>query len=190
MRARTRLCTRCGERLAPDARQCGECGWALRAAKPAADPRHGKQPCDFRAGPRACPLVGTIAHGGLMLCPPHFSYRDDPATGARVIDDIDRHGPPRGQDWREALVQAHIAKHDLVRRAGETLPAFRRRCMASAIGHPNPPAANPPANRARRIDALVERFTERLAICAADGLDADQAMRKAVAAHAEELLPD
>lgn len=143
----------------------------------------------------SCPLPGAWTdsvkpdEGSRWYCTYHDKVKDDPAAGARIVEDLRRNGIPKPVDWREELVQAHIKRHDLIRRKGESLEAFRARCTAAAPKKLDLSMDRKMPSRSERIDALAERFAEHAARLEADGEDKQQAERQAIASIVEELLP-
>lgn len=143
------------------------------------------------------PANHTGPHPGPWFCAWHYATRSEPAAAARVLDDLERNGPPPApENRREQLLAAHIARHDLARRPGEALTAFITRCRAAMPGgrlqvdlsmdrstRSRLPAPSP----AERKAALVEGFTDQVARLAADGMDTLEAERTAAESLVEAL---
>lgn len=203
VRDKAKYCMRCGEALLPGADRCRGCD--CKVTRQSADmPRKkaGRSQCDFRAGPRRCPLATTegVANGGARLCIYHRRSADNPAAGIRILDDIDRHGPPKPRGWVDSLIDRRIDQQGLHKRPGETSAAFIVRCKAAmpAGADRQMPAKldlsiNRPRSRrpskAEQIEGLTDRFADHVARLTADGMDTVAAERTALAAMAEELIP-
>lgn len=100
-----RYCPDCNSALLPGKCSCG-CGWKFAAApkQETVDYR-----CAFSSGNSRCPATGTISPnirgGGPWYCRWHFKAQGDPSMGLRILDEFDRDGIPRQQDWRDEMIE-------------------------------------------------------------------------------------
>lgn len=117
-----RACPDCGRGMKPQQQSCA-CGYVVRAAGKAVV----KLRCGFTTGDRNCPYVATSSG----LCAYHEAHRGDYEMGLRILDDFDRNGPPKRQDWKDELIQQRIDQLGLRKRSGETSQAYIARCRAA-----------------------------------------------------------
>lgn len=76
--------------------------------------------CAFLVHGSRCPEAGTMTEDVVgpgpgqpdsrrWLCRWHYQSRHDIEGARRVLDDLVAHKPPHVEDWRDKLVEAHIA---------------------------------------------------------------------------------